>query len=136
MPVDLRTGSPYLNQAVCACPDGGGWQGMSPECCAAAPAAPPAETPSEGDGGGSGGGSGGGGVPAETTTAAPSEDDDDDDDDDAEKTVLVTETEEPNWLDRDSFVDDVSNKWIAGGSAVMCLILVCFCVICLLLVLR
>lgn len=127
MPVDFRTGSPYLNQAVCACPDGDGWQGMSPECCAVAPAAPPAETP----GGGSGGGSGGGGVPAETTTAAPVEGDDDD-----EKTVLITETEEPNWLDRDSIVDDVSNKWIAGGSAVVCLILVCLCMICLLLVLR
>lgn len=135
MPVDLRTGSPYLNQAVCACPDGDGWQGMSPECCAAAP---PAETPGD-DGGGSGGGSGsgsgsgsgGGGVPAETTTAAPVEGDDDD-----EKTVLITETEEPNWLDRDSIVDDVSNKWIAGGSAVVCLILVCLCMICLLLVLR
>lgn len=109
MPVDLRTGSPYLNQAVCACPDGGGWQGMSPECCAAAPGAPPVET----------------------TTAAPVEDDDDD-----ENTVLVTETEEPNWLDRDSFVDDVSNKWIAGGSAVVCLIFMCLCMIFLLLIVR
>ncbi len=111
MPVDLRPGSPYLNQGVCDCPDGGGWQGMSPECCAVAQTAPPAAT----------------------TTAAPIEDDADDD---AEKTVLVTETEEPNWLDRDSIVDDVSNKWIAGGSAVMCVILMCICVICLLLVLR
>lgn len=133
MPVDLRTGSPYLNQAVCACPDGDGWQGMSPECCAAAPAAPPAETPGDdgGGSGGSGGGSSSGGPPAETTTAALVEGDDD-----AEKTVLVTETEEPNWLDRDSIVDDVSNKWIAGGSAVVCLVIVCLCMICLLLVLR
>jgi hypothetical protein len=124
MPIDLRPGSPYLNQGVCTCPDGGGWQGMSPECCAAAPA----ETPSEGD---AGGGSSSGGAPVETTTAAPVEDDDDD-----EKTVVVTETEEPNWLDRDSFVDDVSNKWIAGGSAVVCLVLMCLCMICLLLVIR
>ncbi len=130
MAIDLREGSPYLNQAVCTCQDGGGYQGMSPECCATetpAPTNPPSTQPAAQSSGSSGGPPVGGGT--ETTEAA-------DDEPGTVDAVVVTETEEPNWLDRDTLIDDVENKWIVGGGSVLSSILSCFCLMFLLILVR
>lgn len=127
MGIDVRPGSPYTGQLVCSCPDGGGFQGMAPECCPTEPptTAPPATDAPSGSGG-SGGGGGGSGLP--TTTAAPS-------DDEAETTVVVTETEEENWFDGE-WIDGVKNKWLVAAIATLIVSLCCFCLMFLLLVVR
>jgi hypothetical protein len=125
MGIDVRPGSPYTGQLVCSCPDGGGFQGMAPECCPTEPptTAPPATDPPS-DSGGSGGGPVG---PQPQTTP--------DDEPEAETTVVVTETEEANWFDGE-WIDGVKNKWLVAGVAALIVSLCCFCLMFLLLIVR
>lgn len=132
MAIDIRPGSPYTGQLVCTCEDGGGFQGMAPNCCPVAPPPPPPPAAETGAGNGGGGGSAStvaGPSPASGGSGA------DDGGDDGDTTVLVTESEEPNWFDGE-WISGVKNKWLAVGGGGLVSSLSCICLLFLLLIIR